>query len=335
MPEATPQQQLARLITGYWLSQAIYVAAKLELPDRLRQGPRTADDLARETAVQPRPLYRLLRALASVGVFAEDAEHRFGLTPLADCLRSDVPGSQWAMAVMAGEEHYAAYGELFHSVRTGGTGFEKVYGEPIFDYLASRPEQARLFDQAMVSVHGRETGAMLDAYDFSGVRVLADIGGGNGSVLTAVLRKYPSMRGILFDRPHVAERARAGIAAAGLADRCQVVGGNFFESVPTGAEAYLMRHIIHDWDDERSTLILRNIHTAMATAGRLLVVEGIIPPGNEPAFGKLLDLTMLAIPGGQERTREEYQTLFRAGGFRLTRVVPTAAEVCVIEGEKA
>jgi hypothetical protein len=236
---------------------------------------------------------------------------------------------------MAGEEHYAAYGELLHSVRTGQTGFEKVYGEPVFEFLSRRPEQARLFDQAMVSVHGRETEAMLDAFDFSRVSVLADIGGGNGSVLTAVLRKYLATRGILFDLPGVAERARASIATAGLADRCQVVGGSFFESVPSGADAYLLRHIIHDWDDERSGRILGNIHRAMGEAGRLLVVESVIPPGNEPSFGKLLDLTMLVIPGGQERTREEYEALFRASGFRLTRVVPTRAEVCVIEGERA
>ncbi len=335
MQPPTPQQQLAGMITGYWVSQAVYVAAKLGLADRLADGPRTADDLARNTGTQPRPLYRLLRALASVGVFAEDAAHRFGLTPLADCLQSNVPGSQWAMAVMAGEEHYAAYGDLLSSVRTGRPAFETVYGQPVFDFLAEHPEQAALFDRAMVSVHGRETAAMLDAYDFSGVRVLADLGGGNGSVLTAVLGRHPALRGILFDLPGVAERARADIEAAGLAGRCQVVGGSFFESVPGGADAYLMRHIIHDWDDEHSARILRNVHRATGAGGRLLVVESVIPPGNEPAFAKLLDLTMLVIPGGQERTRAEYEALFQSGGFRLTRVVPTRADVSVIEGEKA
>jgi hypothetical protein len=334
MQPPSPQQHIAQLITGYWVSQAVYVAAKLGLADRLRDGPRTADELARETATHPRSLYRLLRALASVGVFVLDNEHRFGLTPLSDCLRSDVPGSQRAMAVMAGEEHYAAYGQLLCSVQTGRTAFDKVYGEPVFEFLAKHPEQAELFDRAMVSVHGRETGAMLDAYDLSGIGVLADVGGGNGSVLTAVLRKYPAMRGILFDLPGVAERARANIGAAGLAERCQVVGGSFFEAVPGGADAYLMRHIIHDWDDERSTRIVRNVHRAMAEGGRLLVVESVIPAGNEPAFAKLLDLTMLVIPGGQERTKEEYEALFRAGGFRLSTVVPTQAEVSVIEGQR-
>ncbi len=335
MSQPTPQQQIAHMITGYWVAQAVYVAAKLGLADRLRDGPRTADELAQATATQPRPLYRLLRALASVGVFAEDAQQRFSLTPLADCLRGDVPGSQQALAIMAGEEHYAAYGELLYSIQTGRTAFEKIYGQPVFDFLSAHPDQARVFDRAMVSVHGRETAAVLDAYDFSGLGVVADLGGGNGSVLTAILQKYRTMRGILFDLPGVVQRAKANIAAAGLADRCQVVGGSFFDSVPPGADAYLMRHIIHDWDDERALRILRSIHRAMGAGSRLLVVEGVIPPGNEPAFGKLLDLTMLVIPGGQERTREEYEALFREGGFRLTRIVPTAAEVCIIDGVRA
>jgi hypothetical protein len=322
------------MVTGYWISQAISVAAKLGVADLLKDGPRPVDELARTTGSHPRSLFRLLRALASVGIFAADDRGRFGLTPLADCLRSDVPGSQRAMAITAGEEHYQAWGELLYSVRTGQTAFDKLYGLPIFDYLSKHPEQAKLFDETMVGVHGRETGAMLDAYDFSGIRVLADIGGGNGSLLTGVLGKHPALRGILFDLPGVTGRARSNIAAAGLEERCQVIGGSFFESVPTGADAYLLRHIIHDWDDERSALILRNVHRAMPGGGKLLLVESVIPPDNEPSFGKLLDLTMLVLPGGQERTREEYDKLYADSGFRLTRIVPTAAEVSVIEGEK-
>ncbi len=330
-----PQEQMSRMLTTYWVSQALYVAAKLKLADRLKDGPRTADELASATGTHAASLYRLLRALASVGVFAEDDGHRFALTPLAECLRSDVPGSQWAMAVMNGEEHYLSWGELLYSVQTGKPAFEKLFGAGVFDFLSRDPEKARIFDEAMVGVHGRETAAMLDVYDFSGVRVLADVGGGNGSLLMVVLKKYPGLRGILFDLPGVAERARANLAAAGLSGRCEVAGGNFFDTVAGGADAYLLRHIIHDWDDERAIRILKNVHRAMGDGGRLLVVESVIPPGNAPSFGKLLDLTMLVIPGGKERTEKEYRELFTAAGFRLTRIVPTAAEVCVIEGARA
>ena len=334
METASPPELMNRMITGYWTTQALYVAAKLGIADLLIQGPRSADDLAQATKVHASSLYRLLRGLASLGVFAEDDLARFSLTPLAECLRSDTLGSQRALAIMSGEEHYRAWGELLYSVQTGKTAFDKLYGMPVFDFLSKNLEQAKTFDAAMVGVHGRETAAMTDAYDFSGIAVLADIGGGNGSLLTTVLKKYPAMRGILYDMPGVTERAKANLHAAGVADRCQVIGGNFFESIPAGADAYLMRHIIHDWDDEKATTILRNVHQAMGKEGRLLLVEGVIPPGNDPCFGKLLDLTMLTLPGGKERTEEEYRTLFKAGGFQLNRIVPTKAEVSVIEGKK-
>jgi hypothetical protein len=335
MDNLPPPELMNRMLTGYWISQALYVAAKLGLADLLTSGPRSADDLAQATKTDAPSLYRLLRALASVGVFADDGSHRFSLTPLAECLRSDVPGSQRALAIMSGEEHYRSWGDVLYSVQTGKPAFDKLYGMPVFEFLSKNPEQATVFDAAMVGVHGRETAAMTDAYDLSGVAVLADIGGGNGSLLTTVLQKYPTMRGMLYDLPGVTERARANLRAAGLADRCQVIGGNFFASVPGGADAYLMRHIIHDWDDDRASMILRNIHRALGKEGRLLVVEGVIPPGNDASFGKLLDLTMLVIPGGKERTEEEYRKLYEACGFRLTRIVPTRAEVSVIEGRKA
>ena len=333
MPEPTPHDQMARMITGYWVSQMVYVAAKLRIPDRLADGPKAAEELAQATGTHARSLYRLLRALASLGVFTEGGDHQFSPTPLADALRSDVPGSQWAMAIMMGEEQYRCWGDLLESVRTGQTAFQRLYGKPIFEYLAEHPEQARIFDAAMTGIHGPETQAMLDAYDFSGIGVLADIGGGNGSTLVGILERHPEMRGILFDLPGVTEGAGAGIRAAGLQGRCEVVGGSFFEAVPGGADAYLLRHIIHDWDDERATTILRSVRRAMGEGARLLVVEGVIPPGDEPSFVKLLDLTMLVAPGGLERTEAEYRRLYEVAGLRLTRIVTTAADVSVIEGE--
>jgi hypothetical protein len=320
------------MITAYWTSQAIYAAARLAIPDLLKDGPRTVTELARAAPAHPESLYRLLRALASIGVFAETAPQTFQLTPLADVLRSDVPGTQRPLALMLGDEQYQAWGHLVDSVRTGETAFDKIYGKPVFDYLAEHPEQAAVFDAAMTAIHGSETAAILDAYDFSGIGLLADIGGGNGSKITAILQKHTALRGLLFDLPHVVERARPHIADAGLSDRCQLVDGNFFESVPSGADAYLMRHIIHDWNDGQSLTILRNCHAAMRSGGRLLVIESVIPPGNDPCGAKFLDLTMLVIPGGKERTADEYRTLYESSGFRLTRIVPTSAEVSVIEG---
>ncbi len=245
-----------------------------------------------------------------------------------------MPGSQRPLALMVGEEQYQAYGHLLHTVRTGETAFEAVFGKPTFDWLGERPEQAAIFDAAMTSVHGRETGAMLEAYDFTAIPVLVDVGGGNGSTVRGVLQRYPAMKGILFDRAHVLDRARLAIEADGLAARCQAVAGSFFESVPPGADAYLLRHIIHDWDDEKASLILRRVHHAMSADARLLVVESVIPAGNAPSFGKLLDLTMMVSPGGLERTKEEFRVLFEGAGFRLARIVPTAAQVAVVDGIK-
>jgi hypothetical protein len=324
--------QLGQMIAGYWTSQAIFVAAKLQIADLLRDGPLSVVALGEQTGTRPELLYRVLRALASVGIFAEQRPGEFGLTPLAELLRRDVPNTQHPLAVMMGEEHYRVWGELLDALRTGENAFEKLYGKPVFDYLADHPEQGRTFDAAMVAIHGRETQAVLDAYDFAGITTLADVGGGNGSKLTAILQRHPRLKGLLYDLPHVVERARPNLVAAGLAERCTLVGGNFFESVPTGADAYLMRHIIHDWNDEQSLTILRHCRRAMPPHGKLLLVESVIPPGNEPFGAKFLDLTMMLIPGGKERTEAEYHTLYEQAGFQLTRIVPTATEISVIEG---
>ncbi len=330
----SPAQQLDRIITGYWISQAIYAAAQFGIADLLREGPRTIADLAEATSTNPGALYRLLRALASVGIFAEDSSGRFSLTPLAEPLRSDVSESKRALALMSGDEQFRTWADIEYSIRTGKTAFDKVFGQPIFEYLSEHPDKAAIFDAAMTAIHGRETRDVLAAYDFSDIRVLADIGGGNGSNIIQILTDYPDLQGILFDLPHVVERTRDRIESAGVSDRCQMIAGDFFQSVPAGADAYFLRHIIHDWDDEKALTILRHCYTAMPSDGKLLVVESVIPRGNEPFTGKLLDLVMLLIPGGKERTEPEYRSLLAEAGFELARIIPTATELSIIEAVK-
>ena len=328
----TPHQQLLQMLTGYWVSQAIITAAKLGLADEIAKKPTTAEELGTAVGANADALHRLLRMLASVGIFAEQADGRFVLTPIAEPLRTGHPDSAHAFVLLLGDEHYQSWGLLDQAVRTGDCAFEMLYGQPVFDYLGKHPEKAKIFDAAMTGVHGRETAAMLDAYDFSGVKVLADVGGGNGTVISEALRRNPHLKGMLFDLPHVVERSRQTIADAGLSDRCMVHGGSFFEAVPQGADAYLMRHIIHDWDDDEALTILKNCRRAMPADGRVLVIEFVIPPGNDPNFGKLLDLNMFVVPGGRERTEAEYRRLYTRSGFELTRIVTTARDVSVIEG---
>ena len=332
MSEPQPSQQLLQMIIGSWVSRAIYAAAKLRIADHLKDGPRSAEELAVEVGVAPRPLYRLLRALAGAGVFAQQAGGRFRLNPLAESLREGGPESLRALAVMIGEEQDRCWDDLFETVRTGETAFDRLYGRPLFAYLGDHPEQAQTFDAAMTGFSRRAMWAVLDAYDLSGVAALADVGGGLGTNLAAALGRYPAMQGLLFDRPHVVARARPVLEAAGVSDRCAVEGGDFFEAAPGGADAYLLGHILHDWDDAKAGLILDNLRRAMPAGARLLLVEYVLPEGDGASFGKLLDLHMMVLLGGQERTEAEYRRLFAAHGFRLTRVVPTAGDVSVVEG---
>lgn len=337
MTEATapnpqpPRPGLLQLMSGTWIAQGLYVVALLGIADLLKNGTRSAAFLAAATKMNPAALYRLLRALASVGVFSEAGDENFSLTPLAEGLLNDRPDSQRAAAIMMGEEHYRSWGELLYSVETGKPAFDKIYGQPIFAYLAGHTTAATIFDKAMTGIHGPETVAMLDAYDFSTFGTLIDVGGGNGSLLCAVLQRHPQLKGVLFDRADVIERARANLQAAGVAERCTTVAGNFFEQVPPGGDAYLMRHIIHDWNDEQALTILGHCRKALTGQAKLLLVESVIPAGNEPFFGKWLDVNMLVIPGGQERTEKEYRELLHKAGFALAHVVPTPLEVSVLE----
>jgi hypothetical protein len=237
MSEPQYSQQLLQMIVGSWVSRAIYVAAKLQIADRLAEGPRAAEELAATAGVAPRPLYRLLRALAGVGVFAREADGRFRNGALAELLLKDAPDSLWALAVMVGEEQHRCWYELPETVRTGEIAFDRLYGQPYFGHLSEHPEQARVFDAAMTGLNGRATQAMLDAYDLSDVGTLADVGGGLGSNLTRILGRYPAMRGVLFDQPHVVKKSRPLLEAAGLSGRCEVEGGDFFKTAPSGADA--------------------------------------------------------------------------------------------------
>jgi predicted O-methyltransferase YrrM len=328
------EQVLNQMIIGSWVTQAIYVAAEIGIADLLDVGPRTAKELARETQTHGGSLYRVLRALASVHIFREDAEGRFSLTEMGKLLRSDAPGSKRSLAIMAGAEFYRSWGGLLSSVETGGAAFDKVFGKPFFRYMSANPDRWRIYDAAMIGVHDSETIPVLDAYDFLPFQTIVDVGGGNGLTLAAILRRHTEARGILFDLPDVAKRAGEVVARAGVSDRCRIVGGDFFESVPAAGDAYLLRHVIHDWEDREAVAILRNCREAIRPGGRVLVVESVIPPGNDPCFGKWLDLMMLVV-GGRERTKEQYAELFSAAGLRLTSVVPTAHEVSVIEGVRS
>jgi SAM-dependent methyltransferase len=324
---------LAKMMVGAWMTQGIHVAAELGIADLLVAGPLTADELARRCGAHGDSVYRVLRALASVGIFSEDAQRRFSLTPMAEALRSDVPGTMRAFARMAGAEFYQTWGHLLDSARTGEQGFRRAFGSAWFEYMTARPDRHAIYDAAMNGVHGAETEPVINAYDFSALGTLADIGGGNGSALAAILQRNSRLHGILFELPGVAERARAVLANAQLDGRCQVVGGDFFKSVPS-ADAYVLRHVIHDWEDAQAESILRNCRAAMRPGGRVLVVETVLPPGDQPCFGKWLDLMMLLV-GGRERTEEQYRGLFGRAGLRLNRIVPTAHEVSVIEGAAA
>jgi hypothetical protein len=328
-------ETLIQMITGFWVSQAIYAVAKLGIADLVKEGPKPCEDLAQAAGMHPRMLYRLLRALASVGVFREDKAGRFGLTPLAEYLQSGVPGSLRSFAIMQSELQYRAYGELLHSVKTGETAFNLVCGQELFPYLTQHPTAAAVFDEAMTNYTMQVAPAILAAYDFSQFGMLVDVGGGYGTLLTAILTAHPALRGVLFDLPHVAEDAKKRLAAAGLAERCAITAGDFFAAVPASGDAYLLKWIIHDWDDERAVTLLKNCHQAMAARGKLLVIEAVIPPGNTPFLHKWMDLTMLVIVGGHERTEADYRALFEAAGFKLTQIIPTSSEMSIIEGMRA
>ncbi len=329
--EDSPQAQMGRMLGGYRTTQMLHVAAKLGLPDILASGPMSVEALAVTARVHPPSLHRLLRALSSMGVFAERRDGTFESTPLAATLRSDADGGLRAFALSYGESWWwNSFGMLRHSIETGETGFRKVHGMELFEYLGRNPEAARVFNENMTAMTRREADSVVAAYDFSGTRVLVDIGGGHGALATAILRRQPGARAVIFDQPSVIAGAGPALGEPGVASRCELAGGDFFQSVPGGADTYTLKDILHDWDDERSTAILLNIRRAMSGGASLLVIERVIDPGNEAQAGKLVDITMLALTGGMERTRAQYQRLLEGAGLRMERIIATQSGSSII-----
>lgn len=326
-----PHAQMQQMITGYAVCQAIYTAAKLDIAELIATNDNlSVAALAEKAGTDASALFRLLRALASVGVFKENEDGQFIMTPMAECLRYTHPHSVKAMALGLGKVIYPAYQKLLYSVKTGKGGFEAYHGIPVFEYFNANQEEAKVFDRMMTDIHGGETGPMIETYDFSRFEKVVDIGGGNGDVICQLLRKHPDLSGELFDLPHVVKRSKENLKTWGLLDRVQCTGGDFFEAVPEGGDAYILRHIIHDWGDRDAVKILSNCCSAMKPDGKVLVVEAVIPPGNDPHPFKWLDLTMLLI-GGKERTKKEFEELFDQSCLKLERVIPVTPVVSVVE----
>jgi hypothetical protein len=328
--------QLLSLINGFQVSQAICVAARLGIPDLLGKGEQTLIALAAATRAHAPSLYRLLRALAAIGILRERADRQFSLLPLGESLRSDVASSRNAWACLVGRPMYFhAWANLLASIESGETAFDKAHGMSVWDFRAQRPEEAEAFDRAMATITEDVAEAVLAVFDFARYRGVADIGGGQGAFIARILGAHPAMNGILFDLPHVIERAAPRIEAAGVADRCRLVGGSFFEDVPAGADAYLLKWILHDWGDDEAIAILTSCRRAIAPGGSLIIVEHLVGEPNEGLASKLMDLNMMVITGGVERTREEFATILRRAGFALTRVVQTRTAADLLEAVPA
>jgi hypothetical protein len=320
---------------GFGATQFVALAAQLGIADLLAHSPLSADDLAAATHSHPDALYRVLRAMAARGIFVESEGRRFSLTPLSQYLRRDHPDSQRGMAIRMGGAWYQAYGALSYSVATGKNAFRHVHGKSLFEYLAEHLDEGEMFNQAMTANTKKAIPAVLAAYDISWAQTVVDVAGGQGLLLAAILQAYPPLRGVLFDLPHVVATAEPLLQEAGVADRCDVVGGDFFEGLPAGGNLYTLRNIIHDWEDEPAATILHNCARAMHPQGKVALIEMVLGQSNSEELAPLMDLDMLLIPGGRERTAEEYERLLTTAGLRMTRIVPTQGYACVIEAEHA
>lgn len=336
-PETTlqtppPHVRLIEMGTAFWASKVVYAAAKLGLADHLDSKPMTAAELSPLVGAHAPSLHRFMRTLAGLGILTEGEAQRFALTPLGAALKTGAPGSARSSLLALGSPWLAgAFDNIMYSLETGNTGFEKAWGMPVFDYLAQHPEDASLFSETMVGFHGQEPPAVAEAYEFSHFKTIVDVGGATGNLLATILARHSEPSGILFDMPHVVSDAPAFLRERGVAERVSIHSGDFFKGVPAGGDAYLLSHVIHDWSEDQCVTILDNCRKAMAQNGRLLLVEMVLPAGDVPHPGKMLDMVMMVLPGGQERTEAEYAGLLSKAGFRLTRVVPTVSAVSIIE----
>jgi hypothetical protein len=328
--ELPPPIQMLQLLTGFQLSQAFYVAARLGVADHLASGPRPVSELAPEVGAREDMLYRLLRTLASFGAFTESPPGTFALTPLGATLASKGPGSMHDVALFVMETHYEPFGDLLHTVQTGESAMHHLYGEEMWAWLEHNPEHAARFNGAMANLTAMMKNAAAAQYDFGGAGTIVDIGGGNGSLLAQILQRTPDASGILFELPHVLAAAGKTLGEAGVVDRVELVGGSFFEGVPKG-DTYLLSQILHDWSDEECAGILGRIREAVPPSGRVVAVDFVVPPGDTPHMSKVVDLAMMCTHTGKERTEREWHDLLSSAGFDLTTIVETPTPISVIE----
>lgn len=327
-----PHIGMMQILNGIHIAGAVSCLARLGIPDMVEERPKSAEELAGHVGAEPHALYRLMRATASIGVLAEGPDGKFSQTPMSDVLRSDTNPSLRAMAIMVSREwHSLGWSRLEYCVRTGKQALDEIYGMPTFEYFRQNPEEARIFNDAMTGISSIDSSAVAGAYDFAGIGSIVDVGGGHGLLLATILEKCAQMNGTLYDLEHVISGASDGPLRS-MTDRCTLTAGDMFTSVPAGADAYIMKHIIHDWQDEQCVEILKNCRKSVNPGGKLLVVDAVIQPGNDFFPGKFLDLQMLIFPGGRERTEQQFRDLFAASGWSLNRVIPTVATDSIVEG---
>ena len=332
-PSISPYVAVIEMILAQWNAAAISAAAKLGIADQLESGPKTTQELASLLNLHEDSLYRVLRSLAGLGIFHEGGNRTFSQTPLSDVLRTNAkPSLRYAATMMIDDWQTRSLQGICSTIENGRAAVINILGAGLFEYLSAHPEEAFNFNRGMTNLSSGEAPAVLAAYDFSGFERIVDVAGGAGGLLAAILASTPKLRGTLFDQPSVIEQAKSESILAPFGDRCELVGGDFFETVPAGADAYIMKHIIHDWDDERATKILTNCRRAMKPGGKLLVVDRVIGPPNAPDPQKFFDVAMMLMLGGRERSEPEWKALYAAAGFRVTRILPTPAPHSVIEG---